>query len=196
MLPEPLAGVDEVGRGPLAGPVVAAAVILDRTNIPNGINDSKAVPEKRREALALRIRESAMVGVGLASPQEIDRLNIHRATLLAMARAVEALPVPPAFALVDGRFAPELGCPARAVVRGDSRSLSIAAASVVAKVARDRIMAAAAVEDSRFGWDRNKGYPTPAHLTALARFGPSPLHRRSFGPVRAMLSGAPLSSPF
>lgn len=188
--PLPLAGVDEAGRGPLAGPVVAAAVVLPPSGWPEGIRDSKALPAARREVLAALIRGCAGVGLGVAAPEEIDRVNIHRATLLAMARAVAALPVRPAHVLVDGKFLPGLDIPATAVVKGDALSLGVAAASVVAKVERDRMMLAAAARWPGYGWARNKGYPTAEHLRALAERGPTPLHRRSFAPVARANHGA------
>ncbi len=183
-------GVDEAGRGALAGPVVAAAVILDRERIPAGIDDSKRLAAPQREALDAALRSTALVAVGTASPAEIDRDNILAATLRAMQRAVDSLPRAPAFALVDGNRAPLLSCPVRTVVKGDRRSLSIAAASIVAKVYRDRLMAALAKSWPQFAWERNAGYPTRMHREALARVGPSVHHRRSFAPVRAVLNGA------
>lgn len=179
--------MDEVGRGPLAGPVVAAAVVLPVSGWPAGIRDSKRLSPAARARLATAIRGCAEVGLGIVEAAEIDRLNIHRATLLAMARAVEALPVLPAHLLVDGKFLPALACPATAVVGGDARSLAVAAASIVAKAARDRIMAAHAESDPRYGWATNQGYPTPEHRAALIRHGPSRLHRRSFAPVAQAL---------
>ena len=181
--PGPVAGVDEVGRGPLAGPVVAAAVILPPGFDPAGINDSKKLSPAARERAAARITAAAVVEIAIVEAEEIDRLNIHGATLLAMARAVAALPVRPAHVLVDGKFLPPLGFPATAVIGGDRTSLSIAAASIVAKVARDRIMVAAAESYPEYDWASNKGYPAPRHLAALAEHGPTPLHRRSFAPV-------------
>ena len=178
-------GVDEAGRGPLAGPVIAAAAILDPARIPAGIDDSKRLAPARRAALACALRERAIVAVGEASVEEIDRCNILGATLLAMRRAVEGLARAPDRALVDGNRAPPLACPTHTIVRGDRKSLSIAAASIVAKVRRDRLMAALAAEWPHYGWERNAGYPTPFHRAALARYGPSPHHRRSFAPVRA-----------
>lgn len=199
LYPQPLAGVDEVGRGPLAGPVVAAAVVLPESGWPPGIRDSKALSAAKRESLAAAIRGCAAVGVGIVEAPEIDALNIHRATLAAMARAVAALlesgPGGAAHVLVDGKFLPPLDIPATAVVKGDARSLAVAAASIVAKVERDRIMAAAAESWPQFGWARNKGYPTAEHLAALAEHGVTPLHRRSFAPVRSVImvddAGAP-----
>ena len=177
-------GVDEAGRGPLAGPVAAAAAILDPARIPEGIDDSKRLAPARRAALAAALRADAAVAVGVASVAEIDRRNILGATMLAMRRAVAGLPRAPDWALVDGNRAPEFACAARAVVGGDRLSLSIAAASIVAKVHRDRIMAALARDWPEYGWERNAGYPTREHLAALARHGPSPHHRTAFAPVR------------
>lgn len=184
----PVCGIDEAGRGPWAGPVVAGAAILDPALAPPGLNDSKKLSARRREALFEALRATALIGVGVASVAEIDRLNILQASLLAMARAVAALPVTPAFALVDGRQVPPgLPCPAAAVIRGDARSLSIAAASIVAKVTRDRIMAQLAADWPGYGWERNAGYGVRAHAAALADLGVTPHHRRSFKPVHKML---------
>ncbi len=183
-----VAGIDEAGRGPWAGPVVAAAVVLDAGSVPVGVTDSKRLSRARREALFTALRASARIGVGAASVAEIDRLNILEATLIAMRRAVDDLGVPPAHALVDGNRAPELSCPATAVVGGDARSLSIAAASIVAKVTRDRIMARLARRYPGFGWERNAGYGTPEHRAALMRLGVTPHHRRSFAPVARLLA--------
>jgi ribonuclease HII len=185
----PVAGIDEVGRGPLAGPVCVAAVILDRDNLPQGLDDSKKLNPKRRAALAEEIYASALaVSIAMAPAAEVDALNIRGATLAAMARAAQALALPPAFALIDGRDAPELICPARAVVGGDAVSMSIAAASIVAKVARDRLMARLDLLYPVYGFARHAGYGTKAHLEALRRHGPCPEHRRSFAPVRALAS--------
>lgn len=184
----PVAGVDEAGRGPLAGPVVAAAVILRPGAIPPGLDDSKALSPARRRALDAAIRAAATVGVGLAEVAEIDATDILRASLLAMRRALAALPEAPRLALVDGnRLPPDLPCRAEAVVRGDARCLSVAAASIVAKVARDAVMVALAQQFPGYGWERNAGYPTPAHLAALHRLGPTPHHRRTFAPVHKIL---------
>ena len=184
----PICGVDEAGRGPLAGPVVAAAVILDRRRIPKGLNDSKQLSEETREELYPRIVEMAVaVGVGEASVDEIDLVNIRQATHLAMARAVRALAVAPMFALVDGNDAPALPCPCDTIVEGDGRSVSIAAASIVAKVTRDRLMIALHGEHPGYGWITNKGYGTGEHLEALGRLGPCRHHRRSFAPVHNIL---------
>jgi len=181
--PEPLAGVDEAGCAPLAGPV-AAAVVLDRNHFPRGIDDSKVVPVKEREAICARLYKVAKVGVGIASVEEIDRLNIYWARMLAMSRAVDALGFDPAMILVDGNRCPKWERPSVAIVSGDAKCRSIAAASIVAKVTRDRIMADHALDHPGYGWERNKGYGTPELQEALERLGPTPLHRRSFAPVR------------
>ena len=185
----PVAGVDEVGRGPWAGPVVAAAVILDPANLPGGIDDSKRLSARRREALFAALCETARFGVGAASVAEIDRLNVLAATLLAMRRAIAGLGVVPGHVLVDGNRMPALPCPATTVVGGDRRSLSIAAASIVAKVTRDRLMARLARRYPGFGWERNAGYGTPQHRASLAAIGVTPHHRRSFAPVASRLAG-------
>jgi ribonuclease HII len=184
----PIAGVDEAGRGPLAGPVVAAAVILQRGKVPKGLNDSKQVSEENREELFPRIMHMAIaVGVGEASVDEIDLINIRQATHLAMARAVRALSVSAMFALVDGNDAPALPCPCDTLVDGDARSVSIAAASIIAKVTRDRMMRVLHEEHPHYGWVENKGYSTPKHLAALSKHGPCHHHRRSFAPVHNIL---------
>ncbi|MBY0421993.1 MAG: ribonuclease HII [Parvularculaceae bacterium] len=185
-----VAGIDEVGRGPWAGPVVAAAVILNPHCTPAGIRDSKALAPKRRTELAAALWKTARIGVGVASVEEIDRLNIAQATLLAMARAAANLPVAPTTCIVDGVLKPRIPCPAYTVVKGDALSLSIAAASIVAKATRDRMMDELAVEFPRYAWERNKGYGVEAHRDALLAFGVTPHHRRSFAPVRALLSPA------
>lgn len=183
-----VAGVDEVGRGPLAGPVTAAAVILDPARIPAGLNDSKALTAARRVALDAEIRALATVSLAHASVEEIDSLNILRAAHLAMVRAVAGLAAPPDHVLIDGNLIPRgLTVPAQAVVKGDARVLSIAAASIVAKVARDAIMVDLAQQFPGYGWERNAGYPSPAHLAALQNLGITPHHRRSFKPVHNML---------
>jgi ribonuclease HII len=184
----PIAGVDEAGRGPLAGPVVAAAVILDRKRIPKGLNDSKQLSAETREEMFVLIMERATaVGVGEASVDEIDLVNIRQATHLAMARAVRALTIAPLFALVDGNDAPPLPCRCDTLVEGDARSVSIAAASIIAKVTRDRLMRALHEEHPGYGWFSNKGYGTGEHLEALGRLGPCRHHRRSFAPVHNIL---------
>jgi ribonuclease HII len=188
--PGPVAGVDEAGRGPLAGPVMAAAVILERKRIPKGLNDSKQLSVEAREALFPQIMTMAIaVGIGEACVDEIDLVNIRQATHLAMARAVRALGVAAAFALVDGNDAPALPCPCDTLVDGDARSLSIAAASIIAKVTRDRFMDALHREHPHYGWITNKGYGTAEHLAALGRHGTTPHHRRSFAPVHNILYG-------
>ncbi len=183
-----VAGVDEAGRGPLAGPVTAAAVILDPARIPDGLADSKTLTDARRRALAARLGEVAVVAVAHATVEEIDRLNVLRASLLAMRRAVLALARRPEIALVDGRDIPEgLPCRTEAVIGGDGRSLAIAAASILAKVARDDIMRRLAEEYPGYGWERNNGYGTREHLEALQHLGVTPHHRRSFAPVHKIL---------
>jgi len=185
--PTPLAGVDEAGCAPLAGPVVAAAVVLDRENFPRGIDDSKVLPAPVREAICARLYKVARVGVGIASVEEIDSINIYWARMLAMTRAVEALGFDPEMILVDGNRCPRWQRPSLAIVAGDGKCRSIAAASIVAKVTRDRIMFDYAREHPGYGWETNKGYPTPQHYRALDALGPTVLHRRSFAPVRACL---------
>ncbi|MBB5697358.1 ribonuclease HII [Sphingomonas yantingensis] len=180
----PVAGVDEAGRGPLAGPVVAAAVILDPDCIPEGLNDSKVLTAARRADLRTAILGCARVGVGIASVEEIDELNILWATMLAMTRAVEALGIAPAMVLVDGNRCPKWQWPSEAVVGGDARCLSIAAASIVAKEHRDAMMRDYDAAWPGYGWASNKGYAAPDHRAALKALGPSPIHRRSFAPVR------------
>jgi ribonuclease HII len=181
-------GVDEAGRGPLAGPVIAAAVIFEKKRIPKGLDDSKKLSAARREDLYACIMDKALaVGVGEASVDEIDLVNIRQATHLAMARAVRALDPAATFALVDGNDAPALPCPCETIIGGDGRSVSIAAASIIAKVTRDRMMAALHESHPEYGWASNKGYGTEAHLLALKRHGPTPHHRRSFAPIHNML---------
>ena len=183
-----IAGVDEAGRGPLAGPVVAAAVILDPNDIPDGLDDSKKLTHKRRAALLSLLMKNAHVGVGMASVEEIDEINILRAAHLAMTRAVDALPVSPDHVLIDGNMIPQdLRQPATAIVRGDARSLSIAAASIVAKERRDAIMVDLAQQHPGYGWETNKGYPSKSHRTALQNLGVTPHHRRTFKPVHNIL---------
>tara|TARA_B100000674_G_scaffold414675_1_gene363603 strand:+ start:274 stop:882 length:609 start_codon:yes stop_codon:yes gene_type:complete len=183
-----VAGVDEVGRGPLAGDVVAAAVILTDSP-PEGVTDSKMLAPERREALAERIRDEAVSwALGRATVAEIDELNILQASLLAMRRAVEALPIQPSLVLVDGNRLPRWPYEARAIVKGDLTEPSIGAASILAKVQRDAEMLALHEHYPAYGFDRHKGYPTKAHLAALEIAGISPVHRRSFGPVRRLLA--------
>ena len=185
--PAPLCGVDEAGRGPLAGPVVAAAVILPERDCPPGINDSKKLTEKTRARLCAEIRACAVVGVGVVHPEEIDRLNIYWATMKAMTLAVDAvvgaLGCHPAHVLVDGNRLPKWNYTATPIVGGDAKSLAIGAASIVAKHVRDEMMIAAAAEWPAYGWHSNKGYGSATHLAALREHGPTPLHRRSFAPV-------------
>lgn len=191
-----ICGVDEVGRGPLAGPVTAAAVILDPDRIPPGLNDSKTLTEARRAALFPAIMATAQVSIAHASVEEIDSFNILRASHLAMERAINGLSTNPDHALIDGNLIPKgLTIPATALVKGDARSLSIAAASIVAKVTRDRIMVDLAQQYPAYGWNVNAGYPTPAHLRALLDFGITPHHRRSFKPVHNILYQANSVTP-
>jgi len=183
-----IAGVDEAGRGPLAGPVVAAAVILCLDGIA-GLADSKKLTAPSRERLSAEIKARCRFGIGIASVEEIDRLNILRATMLAMERAVAALAVAPSEVLVDGNRCPEWRFPSRAIIRGDATEPCISAASIIAKVARDAMMVEADRCYPGYGWASNKGYGAAAHMTALAQLGPTPLHRRSFAPVaRAYLN--------
>ncbi|PWR02232.1 ribonuclease HII [Meridianimarinicoccus roseus] len=183
-----VAGVDEVGRGPLAGPVTAAAVVLDPEDIPPGLDDSKRLSARSRTALAAALATRADISIVHVGVDEIDSLNILRASQLAMHRALAGLSVPPDHALIDGNALPrDLSMPAQAVVKGDARSLSIAAASIVAKVARDAVMADLAQAFPGYGWERNAGYPTPAHRAALKALGVTPHHRRSFAPVHNIL---------
>lgn len=183
-----IAGVDEVGRGPLAGPVVAAAVILDPARPIDGLADSKAISEQRRNDLAVLIRERAIAwAVGRAEIEEIDTINILQASLLAMRRAVLALQPQPEFALIDGNRCPSLPCPAEAIIKGDATVAIIGAASILAKVSRDQEMVELDQEYPGYGFARHKGYPTRTHLAALAKLGISPIHRRSFGPVKKYL---------
>ena len=186
-----VAGIDEAGRGPWAGPVVAAAVVLDAANIPAGLNDSKKLSAVRRDELFDEITASAEVGIGIADVALIDHRNILGATMWAMAEGLRQLRVKPAMALIDGNRAPKIDCPARTVVKGDGISLSIAAASIIAKVTRDRIMAELDSKFPGYEFARHKGYGTAIHQDALARLGPCPAHRRSFAPIRAMLETPP-----
>jgi ribonuclease HII len=184
-----VAGVDEVGRGPLAGPVVTAAVILDPEHPIEGLADSKTLSEKRREALYELIKERALAwALGRAEVEEIDRLNILQATMLAMQRAVAALEPQPEHALIDGNRCPKLACTSEAIVKGDSRVAAIAAASILAKVSRDREMLELDALYPGYGLAGHKGYPTKAHLVALEALGVTPIHRRSFGPVKKRLA--------
>lgn len=183
-----VAGVDEVGRGPLAGPVVTAAVILDPQNPIPGLADSKKLTEKRREFLVPLIQKHALAwAMGRAEPEEIDELNILQASLLAMKRAVEALSISPEHVLVDGIHAPTLNCPVTTIIKGDQSEPAIAAASILAKVARDQEMVALDNVYPGYGFAKHKGYPTKQHQQALLSLGVTDIHRRSFGPVRAAL---------
>ncbi|MEM9247534.1 MAG: ribonuclease HII [Pseudomonadota bacterium] len=183
-----IAGVDEVGRGPLAGPVTAAAVILNPDDIPVGLDDSKALAASKREVLAEALAARATVAVAHVSVTDIDRINIRQASFAAMRAALAQLVPLPGHALIDGNALPEdLPCPATPLVKGDSRSLSIAAASIVAKVARDALMVDLAQQHPGYGWEHNAGYATQMHLSALRDLGVTPHHRRSFAPVRNML---------
>ena len=183
-----ICGVDEAGRGPLAGPVVAAAVILDPRQPIDGLNDSKKLTAARREMLAVEIREKALAwAVAEASVQEIDRINILQASLLAMQRAVSGLSLMPEKALVDGNKCPVLACPVEAIVGGDGKLAAIAAASILAKTVRDALMQDLHVLYPQYGFDRHKGYPTALHLAALREHGISPVHRRSYGPVAQLM---------
>ena len=183
-----VAGVDEVGRGPLCGPVTAAAVILDPQNIPEGLDDSKKMSGKKRDQLFSWIIESATCCIAHASVTEIDDLNILRASHLAMERAITGLSVRADFALIDGNMIPKgLTVPAQAIVKGDGKCLSIAAASIIAKVERDRLMQALSLEFPGYGWEKNAGYGTKQHLEALSALGVTPHHRRSFKPIHNIL---------
>ena len=186
--PGPVCGVDEAGRGPWAGPVSAGAVILDPNRLPEGLDDSKKLTAKARAALELDIKDKALAwGVGLASVEEIENLNILQATGLAMRRAVEALAIAPAFALVDGNYRFKLPCEIKTVVKGDAISSSIAAASILAKVARDRLMTEMDAVYPGYGFAAHKGYHAQVHVEALRTLGPCAIHRRSWEPVRLLL---------
>lgn len=183
-----VAGVDEVGRGPLAGPVTAAAVVLNPADIPDGLNDSKKLTARRRALLAAEIETRADVAIADATVEEIDRLNILRASHLAMCRAVAMLDPAPDILLIDGNMIPrDLTLPARAIVKGDARSVSIAAASIMAKIWRDRVMVDLAQQHPGYGWETNAGYPSKSHRLALQNLGVTPHHRRSFKPVHNIL---------
>jgi len=188
---QPVCGVDEAGRGPWAGPVSAAAVILDPARLPDGIDDSKALTAARREELEIAIKTHAVTwAVGFASVEEIDRLNILHATGLAMCRAIEGLAIQPALALVDGNYRFKLPCDVTTVVGGDGLSLSIAAASILAKTARDRLMTELDGQYPGYGFAGHKGYHAPTHVAALERLGPCPAHRMTWAPIRALLAPA------
>ena len=183
---ENVCGVDEAGRGPLAGPVVAAAVIFPRQHAPDGLTDSKRLSHRQREHLLNIIHKTAIIGIGISEPEEIDRINILQASLTAMKRAIADLPVRADAALIDGNKCPDILIPCQAIVKGDARSFSIAAASIVAKVTRDRLMARAHQRYPAYDLDRHKGYPTQAHREKLNEYGPAPIHRFSFGRVREL----------
>lgn len=182
-----VAGIDEAGRGPWAGPVVAAAVILQDAKLPDGIHDSKKLSHSKRETFYEQIMTHALVGVGRAEVAEIDALNILQATKLAMQRALAALPLLPDAAIIDGNQPPKLPCKAMALVKGDSKSLSVASASIIAKVTRDREMRALAEAFPMYGWERNSGYGTAQHQAGLRAHGVCIHHRRSFAPIRSLL---------
>jgi len=183
-------GVDEVGRGPLAGPVVAAAVIFERGVRLEGVRDSKRVPIRQRQELSDLIRRTAVSwAIGAATVAEVDQYNVHQATLLAMRRAVYGLNVTPTYLYVDGTVYPDVRCPGKAVVRADQSIHVVAAASILAKVARDRVMVAMSKEYPGYGFERHKGYPTSSHLDTLGRLGPCAIHRTSYRPVRILLEG-------
>ena len=184
----PIAGIDEVGRGPLAGPVIAAAVILDRKNIPEGINDSKKITKAKRILLAEKIKENSIYAYGAASEIEIDEINILQASLLAMKRASDRLSVVPRTTLIDGNFKPDIKNNTISIIKGDSKSVSIAAASILAKVYRDEIMLKYSKQFPEYGFQTNSGYGTKEHLSALKNYGITPIHRKSFKPVHNILN--------
>ena len=183
-----ICGIDEAGRGPWAGPVVASAVILDPQNTPSGLNDSKKLNEAKREALFDPIMQSSQVGIGIVSAKEIDDINILQATFLAMQRAFDQLEIKPDLALIDGNKSPKLICKTQTIIGGDAKSLSIAAASIIAKVSRDRIMHQLDLTHPHYGFARHKGYGTAAHAAALAKHGPCGEHRKSFKPIALLLA--------
>lgn len=185
-----VAGIDEAGRGPWAGPVVAAAVILDRNNIPEGINDSKKLSAKKRVKIFEQLIKKAEIGIGIANVEEIDNLNILNATKLAMERAYRQLRLKPKTTLIDGNSAPLLPCETITVIKGDSKSLSIAAASIIAKVTRDKIMEEIDKNYPHYGWKNNAGYGTKQHQDAITQFGICKHHRKSFRPVAEILENA------
>ncbi len=183
-----VAGVDEAGRGPWAGPVVAAAVILDRSNFPDGLDDSKKLSGRNRAVLFAQLQERAIIGVGQASVDEIDDINILQATMLAMVRAIDNLPTIPGHILVDGNKIPKIEISCEAIIKGDARSFSIAAASIIAKKTRDDIMADLAKTWPDYGWERNAGYGTALHQKGLNLVGISPHHRKSYAPIRKIMT--------
>lgn len=183
-----IAGVDEAGRGPWAGPVVAGAVILDRNNFPEGIDDSKKLSVKKRESIFEQLQKVAQIGIGIVTVEEIDRLNILQASMLAMQKAVDNLPFIPDVVLVDGNKKPNLRCETHAIIKGDSKSLSIAAGAIVAKVTRDRIMQQMAIQHPFYGWEKNSGYGTKIHQEALLKHGITIHHRKSFKPIAKIIA--------
>ena len=183
-----ICGIDEAGRGPWAGPVVASVVVLDPQNTPSGLNDSKKLNEVKREALFDPIMRSSHVGIGIVSAKEIDDINILQATFLAMQRAFDQLEVKPDLALIDGNKSPKLMCKTQTIIGGDAKSLSIAAASIIAKVTRDRIMHQLDLTHPHYGFARHKGYGTQVHAAALAKHGPCAEHRKSFKPIALLLA--------
>ena len=184
-----IAGIDEAGRGPWAGPVVAAAVILDPAHVPSGLDDSKKLSANKRKSLDEEIRHQALAwSLAFATTEEIDRINILQASLLAMQRAVEQLRPQAEFALIDGNRCPVLSCPSQAIIKGDLTEPCISAASIIAKVTRDREMDQLDLQYPGYGFSKHKGYPTKVHLEALTRLGPTDIHRRSFGPVAKLLA--------
>ncbi|PIR39434.1 MAG: ribonuclease HII [Alphaproteobacteria bacterium CG11_big_fil_rev_8_21_14_0_20_39_49] len=183
-----IAGVDEAGRGPWAGPVVAGAVILNRDDFPSGIDDSKKISEKNREYIFDKLQEVAQIGVGIVNVEDIDEMNILQASMLAMKKAVDNLSVKPDIALIDGNKCPVLDCKAHAVIKGDSKSLSIAAGAIIAKVTRDRIMKRIAEEFPYYGWEKNAGYGTKIHREGLEKYGVTVHHRKSFKPIAQLLA--------
>ena len=185
---QPVAGVDEVGRGPLAGPVVAAAVIMDTNNIPNGINDSKKLSKKNRLKIADEIKKNSIYSIAEASVKEIDEINILQASLLAMKRAIEGLSKKPMTVLVDGKFKPKTNLPTHSIIKGDTQSLSIAASSIIAKVYRDNLMRDFSKKYPEYLWEKNAGYGTKEHLLAIKKCGITPIHRKSFKPIHNMLN--------
>ena len=184
----PLAGVDEVGRGTLAGPVVAAAVILDYNNIPEGIKDSKKIAKRKREQICKDILSSSITSIGLATSGEIDKINILKASLLAMKRAIEDLKKKPNIVLIDGIYTPEIAIQSKSIIKGDNKSISIAAASIVAKVFRDNLMVEYSKKYPGYLWEKNSGYGTKEHLEAIKKLGVTPIHRTSFKPIHNILN--------
>ncbi len=185
---QPVAGVDEVGRGPLAGPVVAAAVIIDINNIPDGINDSKKLSKKNRLKISDEIKKHSIYSIAEASVKEIDEINILQASLLAMKRAIEGLTKKPKTVLVDGKFKPKANLPMYSIIKGDTQSLSIAASSIIAKVYRDNLMRDFSKKYPEYLWEKNAGYGTKEHLLAIKKCGITPIHRKSFKPIHNILN--------